>query len=136
MGIGEAAVTTLSDEGVPTPVVHTRLRAPASRMGPADDVDGTAKASPLFAKYGTRVDSESAREMLAGRMEKAEEKPAKPKIGHQVSVDSFSRAGSPARRSARSRCRVTGTPAPAARAGPAGAPSPRRRPHARAAATG
>ena len=23
MGIGEAAVTTLSDEGVPTPVVHT-----------------------------------------------------------------------------------------------------------------
>jgi uncharacterized protein len=46
MGIGEAAVTTLSDEGVPTPVVHTRLRAPASRIGPADDVDGAAKGSP------------------------------------------------------------------------------------------
>ena len=43
MGIGEAAVTTLSDEGVPTPVVHTKLRAPASRIGPADDVDGAAK---------------------------------------------------------------------------------------------
>ena len=41
----------------PTPVVHTRLRAPASRMGPADDVDGAAKASPLCAKYGERVDS-------------------------------------------------------------------------------
>ena len=67
MGIGEAAVTTLSDEGVPTPVVHTRLRAPASRMGPADDVDGAAKASPLFAKYGERVDAESAREKLAAR---------------------------------------------------------------------
>ena len=37
MGIGEAAVTILSEEGVPTPVVHTRLRAPASRIGPADD---------------------------------------------------------------------------------------------------
>ena len=72
MGIGEAAVTTLSDDGVPTPVVHTRLRAPASRLGPADDVKGVAEASPLFAKYGQRVESESAREKLAARMEQAE----------------------------------------------------------------
>jgi uncharacterized protein len=71
MGIGEAAVTILSEDGVPTPVVHTRLRAPASRMGPADDVDGAAKASPLFAKYGTRAEAESAREKLAARMEEA-----------------------------------------------------------------
>ena len=71
MGIGEAAVTTLSDKGVPTPVVHTRLRAPASRIGPAPDVDAVAKSSPLYAKYGTRVEAESAREKLAARMEKA-----------------------------------------------------------------
>ena len=69
LGIGEAAVTILSENGVPTPVVHTKLRAPASRMGPADDVDGAAKASPLFAKYGVRVDTQSAREMLAARLE-------------------------------------------------------------------
>jgi DNA helicase HerA-like ATPase len=69
LGIGEAAVTILSEHGVPTPVVHTKLRAPASRMAPADDVDGTAKASALFAKYGTRVDAQSAREMLAARLE-------------------------------------------------------------------
>jgi len=76
MGIGEAAVTILSETGVPTPVVHTRLRAPASRMAPADDVDGAAKASPLFAKYGTRTDTQSARELLAARVEAAaEEKP-------------------------------------------------------------
>ena len=68
LGIGEAAVTILSDSGVPTPVVHTRLRPPASRMGPTDDVDRAAKASPLFARYGTRVDNQSAREMLAARM--------------------------------------------------------------------
>ena len=68
LGIGEAAVTILSESGVPTPVVHTKLRPPASRMGPADDVDAAAKASPLFAKYGTRVDAQSAREMLAGRL--------------------------------------------------------------------
>jgi hypothetical protein len=68
MGTGEAAVTLLSESGVPTPVVHARLPAPASRMAPADDVDGVAKASSLWAKYGTRVDAQSAREMLAGRM--------------------------------------------------------------------
>ena len=45
MGIGEAAVTILSEDGVPTPVVHTRLRAPASRMGPADDVEGAIDRS-------------------------------------------------------------------------------------------
>ena len=70
LGIGEAAVTILSEDGVPTPVVHTRLRAPLARMAPADDVEGTAKASPLWAKYGTPVDAESARELLAARMER------------------------------------------------------------------
>jgi DNA helicase HerA-like ATPase len=73
MGIGEAAVTILSEDGVPTPVVHTRLRAPASRMGPADDVEGAAKASPLYAKYGTRTEAESAREKLAARMDEQDE---------------------------------------------------------------
>jgi len=71
LGIGEAAVTILSEDGVPTPVVHTRLRAPASRMGPADDVAAAVAASPLVAKYGTRADSESAREILAARLEAA-----------------------------------------------------------------
>ncbi len=78
LGIGEAAVTILSETGVPTPVVHTRLRAPASRMGPADNVDGAARASPLYAKYGTRVDNESAREMLAARMQQQSAQTAAP----------------------------------------------------------
>jgi DNA helicase HerA-like ATPase len=69
MGIGEAAVTILSETGVPTPVVHTRMTPPVSKMGPADDVEGAAKASPLWAKYGTRIDNQSARELLAARME-------------------------------------------------------------------
>jgi hypothetical protein len=74
LGIGEAAVTILSESGVPTPVVHTRMRAPQSRMAPADDVEAAAKASPLYAKYGTREDRESAREKLAARLEQ----PSKP----------------------------------------------------------
>jgi DNA helicase HerA-like ATPase len=69
VGIGEAAVTLLSEQGVPTPVVHTRMLAPASRMDPADDIAGAAKASPLWARYGERVDAQSAREVLAGRLE-------------------------------------------------------------------
>jgi uncharacterized protein len=72
MGIGEAAVTLLSEDGIPTPVVHTRLRAPASRIGAADDVDAAAKASPLYARYGTRAEADSAREKLAGRVEQAQ----------------------------------------------------------------
>jgi uncharacterized protein len=75
LGTGEAAVTILSESGVPTPVVHTKMRAPVARMAPADDVDGAAKASPLYAKYGARVDRESARDLLAARLEQREPEP-------------------------------------------------------------
>jgi DNA helicase HerA-like ATPase len=68
LAIGEAVVTVLSDRGVPTPVVHTRLVAPAARMAPADDVDADAKASPLYARYGERLDARTAREILAERL--------------------------------------------------------------------
>ncbi|MBI5104062.1 MAG: DUF853 family protein, partial [Solirubrobacterales bacterium] len=78
LGIGEAAITLLSENGVPTPVVHSRLPPPRSRMAPADDLDALAKASPLMAKYGARVDAESARERLAARMERAAEPEPEP----------------------------------------------------------
>ena len=71
LGIGEAAVTILSESGVPTPVVHTKLRPPLASMGAAGDVEAVAKASPLYAKYGTRTDAQSAREMLADRVAQA-----------------------------------------------------------------
>jgi hypothetical protein len=58
-------------------------------MEPAADVDGAAKASPLWAKYGTRLERETASEALAERIERAAEaeapktpsrkKPARPK---------------------------------------------------------
>jgi uncharacterized protein len=73
LGIGEAAVTILSESGVPTPVVHTRMVAPRSRMAPADDVAALAAASPLREKYATRLERESARELLAARIERARE---------------------------------------------------------------
>ncbi|MGE5274417.1 MAG: helicase HerA-like domain-containing protein [Verrucomicrobiota bacterium] len=76
LGIGEAVVTILNESGVPTPVAATKIRAPRSRMAAADDVGGASKASPLYAKYGTRVDAQSAREMLAARMEQQSAAPA------------------------------------------------------------
>jgi uncharacterized protein len=85
VGIGEAAVTILSERGVPTPVVHTRLRAPRSSMKAASGIAESAKASPLWAKYGTRLERESAAEQLAKRVEAApvpapqDEEPAEPK---------------------------------------------------------
>src|SRR4051794_25496903 len=86
MGIGEAAVTILSESGIPTPVVHSKLPAPRSRMAPSDDVDGAAKASPLWSKYGTRTDAQSAREMLAARV--AEQVPAPtPKKEHKEAAE-------------------------------------------------
>jgi len=75
VGIGEAAVTLLSEKGVPTPVVHARMLAPASRMDPADDVERAARASSLWTRYGERVDTQSAHEILAGRLEAATENP-------------------------------------------------------------
>ena len=86
MGIGEAAVTILSETGVPTPVVHTRMTPPVSRMGPADDVDRRAKLSPLWGKYGERVDNQSAREMLAERI-------APPPVSAAVTADAPAAAG-------------------------------------------
>jgi DNA helicase HerA-like ATPase len=65
LGIGEAVVTILDDDGVPTPVVHARLPAPRSRMGPADRVDGSPE---LMARYGARLERESAVERLAARV--------------------------------------------------------------------
>ena len=84
LGTGEAAVTVLSERGVPTPVVHTRLRAPQASMQPSPDLEAAASASPLAAKYGQRLDRESAAELLAARVEAApepEEPVLKPKRG-------------------------------------------------------
>ena len=76
LGIGEAVVTVMSERGAPTPVAWTLLRAPESRMGPADPDAMTAAvaASPGQAKYGTTVDRESARERLADKLEQGARK--------------------------------------------------------------
>jgi uncharacterized protein len=74
LGTGEAVVTVLSEKGVPTPVAATRLRAPRSSMRPATAaaMEQTVARSPLSARYGEPVDTESAHELLTARVAQQE----------------------------------------------------------------
>ncbi len=64
-------MTVMDERGAPTPVAWTMLRAPQSRMAPADPaaMEALVAASPRQATYGTPIDRESAREKLAARLE-------------------------------------------------------------------
>lgn len=71
LGVGEAAITALNPKGVPTPVAATRIYPPRSRMDTISDAERATlvDASELMAKYGERVDRESAEEILTARLE-------------------------------------------------------------------
>ena len=75
LGIGEAVVTILSDNGAPTPVAWTRMRPPSSLMAQLDGAQQQAivAASPLNAEYGTPVDRESAYEKLLAKVAPADD---------------------------------------------------------------
>ncbi|OXR47008.1 hypothetical protein B7C42_00126 [Nocardia cerradoensis] len=77
LGIGEAIVTVLSEQGAPTPVAWTRLRPPRSLMNTIGDdgIRSRAQSSSLFEKYGRTVDRESAYEMLTAKVVAAEPEP-------------------------------------------------------------
>ncbi|MGX9886671.1 helicase HerA-like domain-containing protein [Streptomyces sp. NPDC002276] len=77
LGTGEAVVTVLSENGAPTPVAVTRLRAPESLMGPIDPatLDQAVKSSSLYGRYAQAVDRESAYEKLSERPQETSETP-------------------------------------------------------------
>src|SRR5262245_43342575 len=85
LGIGEAIVTVMNERGAPTPVAWTRLRAPESLMAPTDAaaMQATVAASPRNAKYATVVDRESAREMLAKKLEAGAQQAAADKAAEE-----------------------------------------------------
>lgn len=70
MGIGEAAITILSERGAPTPVAWTMLRPPASLMAQLDPAvqNSMVGHSPLAADYSAVVDRDSAYEMLLTKL--------------------------------------------------------------------
>jgi DNA helicase HerA-like ATPase len=76
LGIGEAFVTTLNEKGVPTPLVHVLLAPPRSRMDILTDAEitGITSGSKLATKYNKEIDSESAYEILNGKIAVAEQR--------------------------------------------------------------
>jgi len=79
LATGEAIVTVMNEKGAPSPVAWTRLRAPQASMSPteAGALAAQVAASPLSAQYGTAIDRESARELLAARMNASVERDAR-----------------------------------------------------------
>jgi hypothetical protein len=73
LGIGEALVTVLTPNGVPSPLAATRLLPPDSLMAAIDDVQfaGRVATSALMSKYGQTVDRESAHELITARLTNA-----------------------------------------------------------------
>jgi DNA helicase HerA-like ATPase len=73
LGIGEAFVTALNEKGVPTPLAATMMRAPMSRMDVLTETEITEinSKSKLVRKYSEEIDRESAYEILAQKIEEA-----------------------------------------------------------------
>jgi DNA helicase HerA-like ATPase len=78
MGTGEALITTLNEKGIPTPLAHTMLCPPRSRMDILSDAEISAVVanSKLVNKYNRIIDSVSAYEILNEKLQVAAEKPA------------------------------------------------------------
>jgi DNA helicase HerA-like ATPase len=72
LGVGEALVSTLDAQGVPTQVEKILIRPPESRIGPMDETERSEQISrsPFRGRYDTALDRESAYEMLVQRAEK------------------------------------------------------------------
>lgn len=75
LGIGEALVTALNEKGIPTPLAHTLLRAPQSRMDvlTGQELNHLISQSELINKYNRTVDPESAHEILTEKIKQAQE---------------------------------------------------------------
>ncbi len=85
LGIGEAFLTALNDKGIPTPLVHTMLRAPQSRMDVLEkgEIDAIIRKSNIIDKYNEEIDRESAYEILSGKIEEATEEEHQEKLKKQ-----------------------------------------------------
>ena len=75
LGIGEALITMLNEKGIPTPLAHTMLCSPRTRMDVLSqaEVDIINAKSKLVAKYNIDIDSNSAYEILTAKLQEAED---------------------------------------------------------------
>ena len=124
LGVGEALVSVLDENGAPSVVQKTKIRPPASRMGPVSPAerDATQQRSPVKGIYDQTIDRDSAFEALNARqaqasrqaeLDKAEAQAAKDRAAQQKQWEKEQaqheremrrpapRAPAPARRSSR-----------------------------------
>jgi hypothetical protein len=87
LGTGEAFVTTIGENGNPTPLVMTKIFPPESRMDTITNAELASflSISPIFASYKNPINPESAQEILAQKMmmiqsQKREEEAEKARI--------------------------------------------------------
>ena len=83
LGTGEALITALDLKGRPMPTARTMVRPPMSLMAQVEPGTFAAvvAASAIAARYATDTDPESAKELLAARMKRAEESAGEPMEG-------------------------------------------------------
>ena len=74
LGIGEALVTVLAPNGVPTALAPTRIVAPDSLMAalPPDQIQLRVQGGALHAKYAQAIDPQSAHEIITARLAAAQ----------------------------------------------------------------
>jgi DNA helicase HerA-like ATPase len=74
LGIGETFITCLDEKGIPTPLAHTFMIAPKSRMDvlTTDEIDELVENSKLVEKYAEDLNKETAYELLIKKMDESE----------------------------------------------------------------
>jgi DNA helicase HerA-like ATPase len=75
LGIGEALVGTLEENGTPAMVRRVAIAPPQSRVGPLDEAERLAlnQSSPLRGRYDRVVDRQSAYEILRDRAARSDQ---------------------------------------------------------------
>jgi hypothetical protein len=73
LGIGEAIITLLNEKGIPTPLVHTMLCPPRSRMDVLNEteINQIVNTSKIAKKYNQVIDTVSAYELLNEKITEA-----------------------------------------------------------------
>ena len=92
LGTGEALVTMLNEKGIPTPIVHTMMIPPSTRMDilTPGEINDVVTKSKIKKKYDQDIDSQSAYEILNSKLDEAAARTAPP-------VDKPAPAGRPAK---------------------------------------
>lgn len=95
LGIGEAFVSALNEKGIPTPLVHTLMRAPQSRMDvlTEKEIEDILNKSEVIEKYNEEINRESAYEILNKKLKQASSEAHQKEMEEQRSGSSRKRRG-------------------------------------------